>query len=140
MQHVGNATGAMLMSIQSAGVAPEVNLRNSWHAGDKAHKQGIHPGFETQGRHIRSPKQGYQWHHKKDPCPPKNFFKKKADAMQTCTETKVAIMGKFHLKVAGNANDWFFSWSGTTSNCVVKLVHQVCRVMKKCTEQLREEC
>ena len=41
---------AMLTSIQSAGVAPEVNLRNSWHAGDKAHKQGIHPSFETHGR------------------------------------------------------------------------------------------
>ena len=39
----------MLTSIQSAGVTPEVNLRNSLHAGNKAHKQGIHPGFETQG-------------------------------------------------------------------------------------------
>ena len=34
----------------SAGVAPEVNLRNMLHIGDKACKQGIHPGFETQGR------------------------------------------------------------------------------------------
>ena len=41
---------AMLTSIQSAGVAREVNLRNSLHIGDKAHKWGIHPGFETQGR------------------------------------------------------------------------------------------
>ena len=59
---------AMLTSIQSAGVTPEVNPRNSLHAGDKARKQGIHPGFETQGRR---PKQGYQWP------PPKNFKKKK---------------------------------------------------------------
>ena len=35
----------MLTSIQSAGVAQDVNLRNSWHAGDKARKWGIHPGF-----------------------------------------------------------------------------------------------
>ena len=40
----------MLTSIQSAGVAPEVNLRNSLHAGDKVRKQGLHPGFETQVR------------------------------------------------------------------------------------------
>ena len=45
----------MLTSIQSAGVAPEVNLRNSLHTGDKAHKWGIHPGFETQGRHCQKP-------------------------------------------------------------------------------------
>ena len=51
-------SAAMLTSIQSAGAAPEVNLRNSLHAGDKAHKRGIHPGFETQGRHTRSPNRG----------------------------------------------------------------------------------
>ena len=34
-------------------VAPEVNLRNPLHACEKAHKQGIHPGFETQGRHHK---------------------------------------------------------------------------------------
>ena len=59
----------MLTSIEAAGVAPEVNLRNLLHAGNKARKQGIHPGFETQGR----PKQGYQWPHEKDLCPLKNF-------------------------------------------------------------------
>ena len=48
----------MLTSIQSAGVAPEVNLRNSLHAGDKAHKQGIHPSFETQGRRHQKSKTG----------------------------------------------------------------------------------
>ena len=35
----------------------------------------IHPGLETQADIIRSPKQVYQWLHKKDRCPPK-FFKK----------------------------------------------------------------
>ena len=44
--------------IQSAGVAPERNLRNSWHAGDKARKRGIHPGFETQGRRHQKSKTG----------------------------------------------------------------------------------
>ena len=36
--------------------------------GEKARKQGIHPGFEASDRR---PKQGYQWPHKKDLCPPK---------------------------------------------------------------------
>ena len=50
------SSAAMLTSIQSAGVAPEVNLRNSLHAGDKACKQGIHPGFEAQGRRCQKSK------------------------------------------------------------------------------------
>ena len=48
----------MLTSIQLAGVTPEVNLRNSLYAGDKAHKQRIHPDFETQGRHHQKSKTG----------------------------------------------------------------------------------
>ena len=41
-----------------AGVAPEVNLKNSLHAGDKAHRRGIHPGFETQDRRHQKSKTG----------------------------------------------------------------------------------
>ena len=41
---------------RSAGVTPEVNLRNPLHAGQKAHKGGIHPGFEADV--TRGPKQG----------------------------------------------------------------------------------
>ena len=63
----------MLTSIQSAGVAPEVNLRNSLHAGDKAHKRGITLALKPRGDVTRSPKQGYQWPHEKDLCPPKKF-------------------------------------------------------------------
>ena len=70
--HVGNSTGCHAGHQEvGAGVAPAVNLRNQLHAGEKACKQGIHPGFEIQGRH---PKQAYQWPHKKDLCPPKKFF------------------------------------------------------------------
>ena len=36
------------LPLQSAGVAPEVNLRIT--TGEKAQKQGIHPGFETHSR------------------------------------------------------------------------------------------
>ena len=41
-------------------VLPEMNLRNSLHICQKVCKRGIHPGFETQGRHhhklVASPK------------------------------------------------------------------------------------
>ena len=40
---------------RSAGVEPEVNLKNPLQAGDKTHKWGIRPDFEIQGRQI-SPK------------------------------------------------------------------------------------
>ena len=33
------------------GDASEANLRNSFQAGNKECKRGIHPGFETHGRH-----------------------------------------------------------------------------------------
>ena len=58
-------------TIQSAGVAPEVNLRIT--TGNIACKQGIHPGFETRTDVNSSPNQGYQWPHKKDLSAP-NFF------------------------------------------------------------------
>ena len=38
------------------------------HTGEKAHKQGIHPDFETQGRYHQKSKIGST---KKDLCPPK---------------------------------------------------------------------
>ena len=41
---------AMLVIKSSAGVAPEVILRNPFHEGDEAGKQGIHYDFESQGR------------------------------------------------------------------------------------------
>ena len=43
---------------RSAGVAPEVNLRNPLHAGEEARKPAIHPGFETQGRRHQKSKTG----------------------------------------------------------------------------------
>ena len=73
MDRKGSA--AMLTSIQSVGVAPEVNLRNSLHAGDKAHKQGIHPGFETQGRRHQKSKTGVSVASRKGQMSSKNFLK-----------------------------------------------------------------
>ena len=55
-------SAAMLTSIHSAGVAPEVNLRNPLSAGEVAHKWG-NPALALKPRAdiTRSPKQGYQW-------------------------------------------------------------------------------
>ena len=49
----------MLVIKRSAGVAPEVILRNPSHAGDKVHKQGIILASKPREDFTRSPKQGY---------------------------------------------------------------------------------
>ena len=46
----GTQLAAMLAAKRWVGVAPEVNLRNMLCAGEEVHKQGIHPGSETQDR------------------------------------------------------------------------------------------
>ena len=48
----------MLAAERSAGVTSEVNLRNSLYTSDKARKQGLRPGFETQGRCHQKSKTG----------------------------------------------------------------------------------
>ena len=50
---------AMLGIKRSAGVTPEMNLRNPLHTGDAAHRQGIYPDFERDTRTVtvtRNPK------------------------------------------------------------------------------------
>ena len=74
----------MLTSIQSTGVAPEVNIRNSLHAGDKTSKQGIHPGFETQGRHCQKSKTGVSVAPRKGLTSSKNFKKKEIAVWLFC--------------------------------------------------------
>ena len=46
----------MLAVNKSAGIALEVNLRNSLHVAEEAHTQEIQPGFETLGRHHQKSK------------------------------------------------------------------------------------
>ena len=58
---------------RSAGAAPEVNLRNPRHSGNKTYKRGIHPGFEIPGQTAPEVhNMGILSPTKKDPCPPKN--------------------------------------------------------------------
>ena len=48
----------MLASKRSAGVSPQMILNNPLHTGQEAHKGGIHPGLETQGRCHNKSKTG----------------------------------------------------------------------------------
>ena len=66
----------MLTFIQSAGVTPEVNLRNLLCAGEEAHKQGNPPWFETQGRRHQKSKIGVPVAPQKGLMSSKNFLKK----------------------------------------------------------------
>ena len=56
MNQKGSA--AMLAIKMSAGVAPEVNVRNPLHTDENTLKQGIYPGFETQDRCNQESKTG----------------------------------------------------------------------------------
>ena len=59
---------------RSAGVAPEVNLREHvTHTPLPSVNKVAHSGFNPRGDITRSPKQGYQWLHKNDSRPQKNF-------------------------------------------------------------------
>ena len=51
-------SAAMVASVQSAGVAPEVNLRITTGKKLCKSKKGMNPGFETQGRHHQKSKTG----------------------------------------------------------------------------------
>ena len=66
----------MLAVKRLRGFAPEVNLRNPLRAGEKAQKWNIHPTLKPSIDVTGSPKQGYQWPHKKDLIPSKTFVKK----------------------------------------------------------------
>ena len=59
----------MLTSIESAGVAPEVNLRIT--QARKHAKKGFTLALKPRVDVTRTPKHGYQWPHEKDLCPPK---------------------------------------------------------------------
>ena len=63
---------------RSAGVTPEVNLREceTHMPPPSANKAEPTLALKPTEDVTRSPKQGYQWPHKKDSCPPKKNFKK----------------------------------------------------------------
>ena len=61
------------------GAALELNLGHPLHTGSGACElgEGTNLALKPKEYITRSPKQGYQWSHKKDRCPPMFFFKKK---------------------------------------------------------------
>ena len=70
----------MILAYSNQKIVPEFqvfysNLRNSWHAGNKARKRGIHPGFETQGRRHQKSKTGVSVAQQKGLMSFKNFKK-----------------------------------------------------------------
>ena len=75
-------SAAMLAIKRSAGVTPQMNLRNPYHTGDEAGKQETHPVFETQGR-CYQPKTEVSVAAQKDWCPPKYFFKNRKEKIFT---------------------------------------------------------
>ena len=82
----------MQTSIESAGVAPEVNVRNSLHTGDKSHKPGIHPGSETQGRYHQKSKTGVSVALRKGLMSSKKILKKYIDLLILRTCENVGIL------------------------------------------------
>ena len=58
MQVHGSKRLSCYADCQETSRCPEANLNNPLDAGDKAHKQRSHPGFETQGRHHQKSKTG----------------------------------------------------------------------------------
>ena len=79
-----NGLAAILTTKRSAGVLPEVNPRKyvTCMPLPRANK-AAHSGFEIQIDVTRSPKQGYQWPHKKDSWCSPIFFKKFRKKCQT---------------------------------------------------------
>ena len=84
----------MLAAKRSAGVAPEVNLRNSLHISEESTLV-----LKLRAEATRSPKQGYHWPHKKDLYPLKNIFKKKtrSDKLKRCISAERTIFSRFSL-------------------------------------------
>ena len=61
----------MLAVKRSAGVAPEMNLKERTpHTPPPSSNKAVNSDFESHLDVTRSPKQGYQWPIKKDMCPP----------------------------------------------------------------------
>ena len=80
--HVGKQLAAMLAAKRSAGVAPEVNLRECIsHTPPPSTNKAAHSGFETQRRRHQKSKTGVSVAPKKDLSPPK--IKKKLLRFET---------------------------------------------------------
>ena len=83
----------MLAVKRSAGVAPEVNLTSSVQGESVQARSTL--ALKHGADVTRSPKQGYQWPHKKDMCPPKileNLKKKKVAKLSgSSTDTRLWV-------------------------------------------------
>ena len=93
---MGKQLAAMLDAKRSAGVTPEVNLREHIQCmPPPSVNKAAHSAFETQRRHHKKSEQGHLWPHKQDLCPQKIFLK-------TCGKTYnvIEIIEQYILIVA----------------------------------------
>ena len=90
---------AMLAVKRSAGVTPEVNLRNQLYVGDEKKKWGDPLLDLKRSADVAvSPEQRYQWQHKNDWCPQnKNYMeRKKAETIVTCQDGNIVHVARLH--------------------------------------------
>ena len=91
---------AMLTSIQSAGVTPDMNLRNSVQT-RKHRSEESALALQLRADITRNPKQRYQWPYEKDLCPPKILKKKNLKKSKNKWQTSkksFAFLCVFELK------------------------------------------
>ena len=120
-------------------------LRHRWiwriaYRQERVQARKSHPDFEIQGRShqksktgvsvkpradvTRSPKQGYQWSHKKDLCPPICFFKNHlVSTVKYCSfKLQVTVMHRVPSKnnnLALLESDWTMKSSHQNFNCSI---------------------
>ena len=89
---------------QEVSRCPDVNPRNSLHAGNVTCKKGTNPGFNTQGRHHQKCKRGVSLTQQKDFCPPKFVLKRSSNyhCGQLCHVCTISFIDQlFHASSKG---------------------------------------
>ena len=99
---------AMLTTIQSVGVTPKVNHRNSLYAGNRASKRGIHPDFETQERYHQKSKTGVSVAPRKGLVSPRFFFKKKGVTPPLMLLQTISVVVKMITLAFGRLNCYLY--------------------------------
>ena len=106
---------AMLTSMQSAGVAPEVNLRNSAQAKKHASEKST-LALKPRADVTRNPKQGYQWPPRKKLMSSKNKIKKRLQRIRVYVEYLVFKFQEY--LISGNCVNLLISSAFLCSNCL----------------------
>ena len=117
----------MLAAKMSVGVTPQMNLKNPLHTGDEAHKCGIHPGFDTQGRHHQKSKTGISGPTKRTNVL-QNFFIKMIHMMITKQEPLLCsnMCTQWYTLCCDQSNDkLFIGLENNTKRCIVNKIQNL---------------